>query len=76
MPVTERALPMHAGHNPRAAIFYGRINQGHPTSQVVLRCYKVITIVLMPGKFFQAVRLFIYRLIPIEPTVRAEQVKA
>ena len=71
----QRAQSMQPRRDPWATIGLGRIGQRDPTGQIVLRLNKCVAVVLMPWKLFCHARFFIDALIPIQPYVRADEVR-
>ena len=65
---------MQARNYPGTPVVEGRIGERDPTGQVLLRFDVGVAVVLMPGKLSIRPRLFVHRLVPIEPYVRTDQV--
>ena len=70
----KRALQVLSRRNPRAAVFWRRVNQRYPTSQVLLWLNKGVAVVLMPRKFLTGTGTLIDQLIPIQSGARPDQV--
>ena len=52
----------------------GRVRQGDPTGEVLLRLHEGVAVVLMPGEAARLLRALVDGLVPVEVDVGADQV--